>query len=205
VELKFMADFGSAAMGLTSMGLAALVPSQLIFRDLESRTMDVLLTRPVRRWEYLAGKFTGTAGLLAGYIGILSLLLTVLLVWRGRQLGAGPPDVLSVFTAGALIWMKCTLVTAMTLLVCSYASSALFAGCTGLLLALVGQLRSLPGGGASTLMQVCPNLALFDPENLFQGSVEVASPWLLGLALYWAAYLLLLGALASYGFQHREL
>lgn len=203
-ELKFMADFGGAVTGLTSMVLAALVPAQLFFRDLESRTMDVLLTRTVRRWEYLAGKFAGTACLLAGYIGILSLLLTMILVRQGRQLGEVQPVLFPIFFAGALLWMKCTLVAAMTLLVCSYAGSALFAGCTGLMLALVGQLRSLPSGGALTVLQVWPNLTLFNPEKLLTGPATMVGPWLLGLAFYWAAYLLLLGALASYGLKHRE-
>jgi ABC-type Na+ efflux pump permease subunit len=203
-ELKFIADFGWAMIGMTSMGLGALVMAQLFFRDLESRTVQAVLTRPVRRGEYLAGKLAGVAGWLAGYIAILGLLLTALLLWRGRQIGVTPFGVTSFFAVAALFWMKATLVAAMTLLVCSYADSVLFASCAGLLLALVGQLRSLTGGGGLTALQVWPNLALFDPEKLLAGPAVAAAAWLPGLTLYWATYLLLFGALASYGFRHRE-
>jgi hypothetical protein len=203
-ELKFVAEFGWAAMGMTSMVLAALVMAQLFFCDLETRTIQAVLTRPVRRWEYLAGKLAGVAGLLAGYITALGLLLAALLVWRGRQIGALPLVAAPFFAAGVLLWMKSTLVAAMTMVVCSYAGSVLFASCTGLLLALVGQLRSLPTGGGLVALQVGPNLALFDPEKLLAGPAVAAAPWLFGLALYWTAYLLLFGFLASHGFKYRE-
>ncbi|NBR10409.1 MAG: ABC transporter permease, partial [Opitutaceae bacterium] len=64
-ELKFISDFGLGAMGLGGTLLAALATAQLFFQDLETRAIYVVLTRPGPRWEYVVGKFTGVAALLA--------------------------------------------------------------------------------------------------------------------------------------------
>ena len=204
-ELKFIGDFSLGALGLFGTLLAALATAQLFFRELETKAAYCVLTRPVRRWEYLAGKFAGAAGLLALFTLALGLLLAGLLIWRGAQLGAEPFALRSFLCACALQWLKSTLVAAMTLLVCSYAGSALFASCTGLLLALVAQLRTFAPAGGLAWLRVWPNLTLFDAESSLASGYAPAGSWLLGLTAYWAAYVLLFGALASYVFKRREL
>ena len=92
----------------------------------------------------------------------------------------------------------------MTLLVCSYAGSALFASCAGLLLAVVAHLRPFTAAtGWLAWLRLWPNLGLFDAESLLAGG-GLATAGLLGLIGYWAVFLLLLGGLASYVFNHRE-
>lgn len=204
-ELKFIADFGLGALGLFGTLLAGLATAQLFFRDIETRAAYCVLTRPVRRWEYLAGKFAGAAGLLALFTAALGLLLAGLLAWRGAQLGAESLGLRVFLCACAVSWLKSSLVAAMTLLVCSYAGSALFASCTGLLLALVGQLRAFAPGSGLAWLRVWPNLALFDAESLLVTGQAPAASWLCGLAVYWTAYVLLFGMIASYAFKRREL
>lgn len=203
-ELKFLADIGLGSLGLSGTVLAALVTPQLLFREMESRVIYAVLTRPVRRWEYVAGKLAGVAGLLAVYLAALGLLLAGILVWRGLQLGVAPVLPRPFYFACGVLWMKSTLVAAMTMLVCSYAGSALFASCAGLLLALIGQLRPWATAGGLIWLQGWPNLAVFDTERLLDASLTPTPGWGLGLSLYWAMYLLLFGVLASHGFKHRE-
>jgi hypothetical protein len=106
--------------------------------------------------------------------------------------------------ACALQWMRFSVVAAMTLLVCSYADSALFASCAGLLLAVIGHLRPFAPGGVWSWLRVWPNLALFDAEaRLASGEVPTGS-LLVGLGGYWLACLVLGGVLASHAFKHRE-
>jgi ABC-type transport system involved in multi-copper enzyme maturation permease subunit len=203
-ELKFIGDLGLGAIGLLGTLLAALAMAQLFFSDLADGAAACVLTRPVRRWEYIAGKFGGVAALLALYTAVLGTLLAGLLLWRGGQLGVTPVALPVLLSACALQWMKFCLVAAMTLLVCSYAGTALFASCAGLLLAVIGHLRPFAGGGALAWLRVWPNLALFDAEALLASGQPLAGSLLLGLASYWAACLLLFGALASHVFKQRE-
>jgi ABC-type transport system involved in multi-copper enzyme maturation permease subunit len=203
-EFKFIGDFGLGAIGLLGTLLAALATAQLFFSDIAGGAAACVLTRPVRRWEYVAGKLGGVAGLLALFTAALGALLAGLLLWRGSQLGAAPVTLPVLLSACALQWMKFTVVAAMTLFISSYAGSALFASCAGLLGAVIGHLRPFAAGGALEWLRVWPNLALFDAEALLASGQPLAGSLLLSLTAYWAVCVLLFGVLASYAFKHRE-
>lgn len=203
-ELRLLGDFGLGALGLLGTLLAALVPAQLFFSDLAAGAAACVLTRPVRRWEYVAGQLAGVAALLALFTVALGALLAGLLLWRSGQLGVPPVALPVLLSACALQWMKFTVVAAMTLLVCAYAGTALFASCAGLLLALIGHLRPLAPGGALGWLRVWPNLALFDAESVLAAGQPLTGPALFYLGAYWAACLLLFGGLASHVFKRRE-
>lgn len=203
-ELKFIGDFGLGVIGLCGTLLAALVTAHLFFGEITSRTATCVLTRTVRRWEYLVGKFAGVTALLTLFVLTLALVLAAVLAVRGAQLGAGGVPLPVFLQACAIQWMKIILVAAITMLVCSYASSALFASCAGLLLALTAHLRGFSGGGNWSWLRVWPDLGLFDAEALLAAGHPAAAPWLLMLAAYWAAYLLLFVVIASHAFKRRE-
>ena len=201
-ELKFIADFGLGVIGFLGTLLGVLATAHLFFADIENRTVHGVLTRPVRRWEYLAGKFAGVVALLTLFVMVLALILAAVIVRREAQLGATLAPLAVFLQACALQWLKITLVAAMTLLACSYAGSVLFASCLGLLLALVAQLRGFAAGWG--WLRAWPNLALFDAEALLASGQPASAVWLLVLAGYGAAYVLLFFMLTSYVFKHRE-
>lgn len=201
-ELKFIADFGLGATSFLGMLLAALATAHLFFREIENRAAYCVLTRPVRRWEYVFGKLAGVAGLLAVFTASLSGVLGTVIALREAQLQASFVPLPVFLQACALVWLKLTLVAAMTLLVCSYAGSALFASCAGLLLTLVAHLRPFVFDGGLGWLRVWPNLALFDPEALL--AATPIGTWLPWLVCYWAAYVFLFAVIASVVFKHRE-
>lgn len=203
-ELKFLGDFGLGAIGLMGTLLAALATAHLFFSDLTGATAGCVLTRSVRRWEYIGGKLAGVMALLALFVAGLALVLASMIAMREVQLGATFVPLPVFLQACALVWLKLTLVAAMTLLVCSYAGSALFASCAGLLLAVVAHLRPFTAAtGGMAWLRLWPNLGLFDAEPLLAGG-DLAATGLIGLISYWAVFILLLGGLASYVFKHRE-
>lgn len=203
-ELKFIADFGLGVISLFGTLLAALGMSHLYWRDLEGGFVSVVLTRVVRRGEYLAGKLAGVAALLALFTAGLAAVLAALLAVRGAQLGAAFLPLPLFLQACALLWLKLTLVAAMTLLVCSYAGSELFASCAGLLLAAVAHLRPFTQAeGWLACLRLWPNLGLFDAGPLL-GGTALGATGLLGLATYWAGFMVIFTGLAAYVFRRRE-
>jgi len=205
-ELKFLADFGLGAIGLLGMLLAALATAQLVFGDLENGFAACVLAKAVRRWEYLGGRLAGVLALLGLFVAGLALVLGLLIGVRAAQLGAALVPLPVFLQACALVWLKVSLVAAMTLLVCSYAGSALFASCAGLLLAAIGHLRSLAGHGTWWgWLRIWPDLGLFDVDPLLSSGHGLTLGGLIALGGYWFAFLILFSALASYVFQQREL
>lgn len=203
-ELKFIGDFGLGAMGFLGTLLAVLATTQLFFREITDGTLCFVLTRSVRRWEYLAGKLAGVAALLAWFVAALGTLLGGLLLWRANQLSVLPVALPVLLCACALQWLKLTLVAALTLLLCTYAGSALFASCAGLLLAGMAHMPSWAHERAVSWLEIWPNLAMFDGEMLLAAGRVPAGFWLLQLTVYWAAYLIVLGGLSAYAFNRRE-
>lgn len=201
-ELAFIGDFGLGVIGLMGTLLAALATAHLFFDDLAGAAPCVL-TRPVRRWEYIAGKFAGVSGLLALFAVTLGGLLGALMFWRAQQLGVAPAALPVFLAACAMQWMKFTLVAAMTLCVSAYAGSALFASCAGLMLAVIGHLRPFATGGLQWL-RVWPNLGLFDAEALLGAGQPLTGAGLLSMTAYWLVCVVCLLGLASYAFKHRE-
>ena len=203
-ELKFIGDFGLGAIGLLGTLLAALATAQVFFEDIRGGALACVLTRSTRRGEYIAGQLAGMTALLALFTVALGGLLAALVVWRGAQWGASSLSLPALLLACGLQWLKLSLVSAMTLLVCSYAGNALFASCAGILLAAVAQARGLAGGGWAWPLRLWPNLGLFDAESVLSAGHLPGGGWLLGLVGYWAVYLLLFGGVAAYVFRRRE-
>lgn len=201
-EIPFLADLGLGIIGLLGTFFAVLATAHLFFNNLPTAAVYIL-TRPVRRWEYIAGKLTGVAGLLALFTAALAGWLGVLIVWRSHQLGVSAAGLAEFLNAGALLWMKFTIAAAMTLAVCAYAGSALFATCAGLLLVAIGHLRPFAEDGLEWL-RVWPNLALFDPSGMIAGARPPVGKALAQLAGYWAMSCAWLGTIAAYVFRHRE-
>jgi hypothetical protein len=204
-ELKFIADFGLGATSLLGTLLAALAMAQLIFDDLESGFAACVLTKAVRRWEYLGGRLAGVVALLALFVAGQGLVLGVMIAVRESQLGAAFVPLPVFLQATALVWLKVSLVAAMTLLVCSYAGSALFSAWTGLMLAALAHLRAF-ADHASWLgwLRIWPNLGLFDVDPLLSSGHGLAWSALLSLGAYWLGFTMLFTGLAAYVFKHRE-
>ncbi len=57
--LRDVADLGAASMSLYAVLVCIVLGSTSLYRELEHRTLFPILSRPVRRWEYLVGKYLG--------------------------------------------------------------------------------------------------------------------------------------------------
>jgi len=93
-EVRVVADLGAASLSLYAVIIAVVLGSTSLYRELELKTIFPILSRPVRRWEYVdAAAVFAFLGLEAGQApwkigaatGLLLLLLAALLV-RARHL-----------------------------------------------------------------------------------------------------------------------
>jgi len=81
-ERRIVLDVGLGAIRALGTVMAILMGVRLLEREIEHRTIAVLLTKPVRRWEVIVGKFCGCAVVLlisvgimtAGLVGILAVV-----------------------------------------------------------------------------------------------------------------------------------
>lgn len=78
--------------------MAVLVGVTLVHQEIEGKTLFVVLTRPVERWQYVLGRYLGLVlALLTSWVGLIAVFFSTLLLSRGTPTSS---DLLAV--AGAL-------------------------------------------------------------------------------------------------------
>ncbi len=78
---KVVTDFGLAGSSLLATLLAVMLGSNLLHKELERRTIYAVMAKPIRRSEFLLGKFMGlwvtSAALVAGMTAMVLALLSI--------------------------------------------------------------------------------------------------------------------------------
>ena len=64
IERLVVINLGLTAVSLFGMVIAIFIGIGLVSKEIEKRTLYTVLSRPVRRWEFIVGKFFGLAGTL---------------------------------------------------------------------------------------------------------------------------------------------
>lgn len=82
IERLVVVNLGLTAVSLFGVVIAIFIGIGLVSKEIEKRTLYTVLSRPVRRWEFIVGKFMGLAGTLIVNtffmaIGVFAALLYV--------------------------------------------------------------------------------------------------------------------------------
>lgn len=121
-EIKIILDLGLGVISLFGLVIAVFLGTSLLNKEIDKRTIFVLLAKPLGRAEFIVGKHLGLAAVLALLLGLMSLCFFGV-VWAQRvPMGdiAGPL-VLSVVFA----YLELLLIIAAALFFGSFASSVM--------------------------------------------------------------------------------
>lgn len=129
IEKLVVINLGLTAVSLFGIVIAIFIGIGLVSKEIEKRTLYTVLSRPVRRWEFIVGKFFGLAGTLVVNtffmaIGVFGALLYVAHRFQGA-------DSL-IFVALYFIILEFLIICSLALLFSSFSSpllSAVFAFC----------------------------------------------------------------------------
>ncbi len=222
-EARFLTDAGLGAQAFFGAILAVVATPQLFFAELDRRSALQVLSRPVRRSEFVLGKLSGVMLVLAAFCAVTTALTLALLAWHGLTGGmeansvASSSAYLGVIGCGVAQWLKLGVLAAVTLLVASYAGGSLFATLAGFLVLVAGELQHVARdyyamlaspfarGAAGIFSLVVPDFRLFALTDGAMGGGAVPLDLLPGLALYAAAYTAAFGLLAAWCFHRRDL
>ncbi|PYI79157.1 MAG: hypothetical protein DMF04_00875 [Verrucomicrobia bacterium] len=164
-ELQVTRDIALGAINFFLSMLAIVATAQLLPRDLEDRVVYSVLAKPVRRFEYLLGKFFGVLMLLAVSLVAMSILcLAVIHLREGsavrdtmQQLSELPSDerdqaLVVVHQAGVnrdlllallLTFTKAAVLVSLTLCISSFATSNIFTISAMAMVYLIGHLEPI--------------------------------------------------------------
>jgi len=95
--LRVVSDLGAASVSLYGLVVSVVIGATSLFREIELKTLFPILARPIRRWEYIVGKFFGTWLTLAVFVlANTGIMLSAVAVLSGRSVEL----VLSLWLAG---------------------------------------------------------------------------------------------------------
>ncbi len=105
-EGKVIKDFGLAGIQLFTMLIAVMMSVLLISREVDSRTVYNILAKPVRRWQFLIGKYLGLLATVALNLALMTAVLIAVTVVYLREFDAG------LLFAAAMTLLEMALLTA---------------------------------------------------------------------------------------------
>jgi ABC-type transport system involved in multi-copper enzyme maturation permease subunit len=117
---KITLDLGLAAIHLLSVIIAIFVGTGLINKEIEKRTVLVLIAKPISRAEFIVGKHLGLSAVLAVLIAALGVIFVVILALNGIAFPAVSLGLALLFTA-----LEAILLTAVAILFGVFTSSLL--------------------------------------------------------------------------------
>jgi ABC-type transport system involved in multi-copper enzyme maturation permease subunit len=93
-QRRVVLDVGLASISFFSVVIAVFLGSSLLYKEIERKTLYVILPKPVRRWEVIVGKFVGitlTAGVFVGLMGSVQLYVSAIQAHVSTGLMIGSP------------------------------------------------------------------------------------------------------------------
>ena len=59
IETLVIVNLGLSAISVIGLLMAVFIGVGLVYKEMDKRTLYALLSKPIRRWEFLVGKFAG--------------------------------------------------------------------------------------------------------------------------------------------------
>lgn len=122
IDRLVIVNLGLSAISLFGLVMAIFIGVGLVSKEIEKRTLHCLLAKPIRRWEFLVGKYAGLLLTLTVNTAFMTLGLAGALFYVGRPLVR--PDV-SIVIAIYFILLALALVTALALFFSCFSSPML--------------------------------------------------------------------------------
>ena len=208
-QLKFMKDFCLGAVSVFGTMIAIVGTALLLPSEVENRTIYTILSKPVRRFEFLLGKYMGSVLLVFVSLVLMCTMFGAALVFKEQRIMAGlrqgavgttvseedkkaleqtiqqvradtfDPDLVK---AVLLIFVKLALLAAITLLISTFSTSMIFNVIVAVMILIAGHLV----GSAKEMWadSVMARWVLAIIPDL--GSFNLADDIVLGNAIPWA-------------------
>lgn len=213
IDRLVIINLGLTAVSLIGLVMAIFIGVGLVYKEIEKRTLYSLLSKPVHRWEFLAGKYAGLLLTLAVNTALMTLGIGAALLYVSRKFEQSDWNIL---IAVYFILLELGLVTAIALFFSCFSSpmlSTLFTlgiYVTGIFandIREFGQLSKSPAIEAVTtvIYYLLPNFHNFNAIAAAAYGDHIPGSLILQNTLYAALYVAVVLLAAATAFSGRNL
>lgn len=221
---KIAVDIALSAVALAGLMLVLFVGINLLSRDLDRRTIYVILSRPISRPQYMVGKFLGMALLITAALSVLSAVaMTALFLARMFYHDAGTHFSWGVVCLACIFIIEMyILLSSLSFLFSSFVSTSFITLVLTVLSYLIGislmdikaliessqtgvQVPAFTAKIVQVVFYLFPNLSLFDIKLQAAHGIPVPGSYVAAVLLYGIVYTCLIIAVAAVWFRKKEL
>ncbi len=208
-QTKIIEDLSLGAINIFGVIISIFVGIGLVSKEIEKKTIYTIISKPIRRYEFLLGKYLGLAMTLLIYISLMTVcFMTVLYLYIGAVRW-------NLLLAVLFIYFELLVVTAVAMLFSTFSTPTLSATYT-LAVYVIGHLiadlkglaekapSELAKGLLNVLYYVLPNLGNFNIKGEVVHNVPIAFDRVAATAAYGVIYVFVLLLTASAVFQRRN-
>ncbi|OKH17787.1 ABC transporter permease [[Limnothrix rosea] IAM M-220] len=207
---KIVVDFGLGMIGILSVLVAIFVGTGLVNKEIEKRTILVLIPKPISRAELIIGKHIGLSAVIGVMLAVMVVIYFGFLTWADRPFFAGP-----ILVSIAYLFLELMLIVAVAIAFGVFTSSLLatllsfgvyLVGHFSTDLVKLGELSENAGVQWITenLYTILPDLSRLNFRNDVVYGVIPDGNTLLFSAIYGIVYVVLLQAIAIYVLSRRQ-
>jgi ABC-type transport system involved in multi-copper enzyme maturation permease subunit len=214
-EIRMTRDVGLFGIDLFGVIIAIFVGVNLLYKELDLKTVYTILPKPIHRWEFVLGKWLGMLLTLGVQVSVMGLVLAGTLAIQGAVFDA------PLLKALWLLYVNVMVVTSVAVLFSSFSSpflSGLFA--FGIFVVgrnvpdiklVVDQLQGPAGAVLGLALKILPSMHLFYPSGAIVGAEVVSvhgtfvgAPYMMWTTVYGVGYSLIVLVFAMLIFRKRD-
>lgn len=113
---RVITDFGLGAMSMTLALLAIFLSTSQLTREIERRTIFLVVSKPVSRSQFLVARFAGNAFTLGAMLVLMSAFLSVQILLNHSPLNS------AVLAAMGMLWVELVVVSSVGFVMSSFSS-----------------------------------------------------------------------------------
>ena len=209
-RLRMMMDAGLAGMELIALIGILFVTVNLVREESESRSIYLLLSRPIERWQYIVGRYLGTLSAVGAGIVLMTLVHAASLLFFGWR-----PDALyaaALLCAFGKIAVMGGLALFLSLATTSTPSATAFTLFLWIFGHFSGEIRFLVEKSTNPFVTAlgwgvgaaAPDFAFFNIRDFMDAATMPGPEWYAWLAVYTLGYTAATLFLSSWIFSQRE-
>ncbi len=209
-QVKLLKDFGLAAMSIFGLLIAVFIGIRIVYQDTERRTIYMLISKPIGRWQIVLGKYTGLLLTVLANILVMAVSLLAVDFLIEHQIAW------SLLPAILLIFFEIMLVIAWALFFSVFTSPMLSAILT-VLIFIIGHLSPAlklftqlhPGNSSNGILlflyRILPNLENFNIKAAVVEHLSLPPGTVTNAVLYGLAYISILLVFSAEILERRNL
>lgn len=206
--VKVAADLSLSTISFSGLLMVIFIGNNLLSKDIDKRTIYMVISRPLSRPQYIVGKFLGLFFLVVVAVIFLGLI-SLIPVYLSGLTYQNPQSIFKwsiYFIAILFIAMKLTLIASVTILFSSFTSTSFISLMLTIATYLIGtstevvkgmlesktagvEISPLMAAVIETVYYAFPNLSAFDLKLQASHGLSLPEGYLTWVPLYWLLYM----------------